>query len=183
MPSPLSDKQIRFCKEYLVDFNATQAAIRSGYSKKSAKVTGSRMLTNANVQGFLNTQSKKVNTKLEISAERTRLELARVGYQDARQFYNEDGSLKRIVDLDDDAAACIAGMDVEEINAYVDDLKIPIGVLKKIKRYDKVKALELLGKIDGIFEKDNKQKDALIVPLSDNQVDKIISSLRENKTA
>jgi len=50
---PLSDKQKRFCEEYLIDFNATQAAIRAGYSKKTARQQGSRLLSNVDIQEYL----------------------------------------------------------------------------------------------------------------------------------
>lgn len=46
----LTRKQITFCEEYLIDLNATQAAIRAGYTKKSARVTACKMLTNANIE-------------------------------------------------------------------------------------------------------------------------------------
>lgn len=50
MVAKLTDKQEMFCKEYIVDMNATQAAIRAGYTEKSARVTACKMLTNANIE-------------------------------------------------------------------------------------------------------------------------------------
>jgi phage terminase small subunit len=151
MKNELTDKQKRFCDEYLVDYNATQACIRAGYSAHSAHNEGCRMLTNPKIQKRLTEGKQKLASKLEISTERIRLELARIGMQDVRLFYKEDGSLIPIHELSDDAAAAIAGMEVEELTEFIDGQKIPIGVLKKIKRYDKVKALELLGKDLGMF--------------------------------
>jgi len=52
-PKPLTDKQKRFCEEYLIDFNGTQAAIRAGYSKKTAQQQASRLLSNVVVQDYL----------------------------------------------------------------------------------------------------------------------------------
>ena len=49
----LTDKQKRFCEEYLIDLNATQAAIRAGYSPKTAEQTASRLLRNVNVQEYI----------------------------------------------------------------------------------------------------------------------------------
>jgi len=46
----LTDKQDRFCQEYIIDLNATQAAIRAGYSKKTARIKGCKLLTKANIQ-------------------------------------------------------------------------------------------------------------------------------------
>ena len=65
----LTPKQQRFVDEYLVDLNATQAAIRAGYSKKTAKEQAARLLTKANVQAELQKRRKKIEKKLEISQE------------------------------------------------------------------------------------------------------------------
>lgn len=142
----LSDKQIRFCNEYLVDYNGTQAAIRAGYSKKTAVEQASRLLINVKVAEYLKSKKIKIASKLEITQERTMQEIGRIAFQDARKFFNEDGSLIPIHELDDDAAAAIAGMDIEELFEYEDGVKNKIGNLKKIKRYDKTKALEMLAK-------------------------------------
>lgn len=65
----LTDKQKRFCEEYVVDFNATQAAIRAGYSENTANEQASRMLANVNIQEYVSELKKKVADKLEVSAE------------------------------------------------------------------------------------------------------------------
>lgn len=151
MKAPLNAKQKRFCNEYLVDHNATQAAIRAGYSRPTAKSQGSRLLTNVDVKAFLVSQVKKVEQKLEISAERTMLELARIAYGDARQFYDDKGNLIPIHLLSDDAAATLAGVEVEEVFG-TKRRDAQTGILKKIKRYDKLPALNMLAKHFKIFE-------------------------------
>lgn len=65
----LTPKQERFCQEYILDLNATQAAIRAGYAKGSAEVTGCRLLTNAKVSAFIQQLQKKTAEKLEITHE------------------------------------------------------------------------------------------------------------------
>lgn len=65
---PLSPKQQRFVAEYLIDSNATQAAIRAGYSAKTAKQIGSRLLTNVDVKAGLKAKQAKITDKLEITA-------------------------------------------------------------------------------------------------------------------
>ena len=67
--SKLTDKQKRFCDEYLIDLNATQAAIRVGYSEKTASEQSSRLLTNVNIQDYIKSKQKKTSEKLEISKE------------------------------------------------------------------------------------------------------------------
>lgn len=59
----MNAKQKRFCDEYLIDCNATQAAIRAGYSKKTAKVTGAKLLTNANLKNYIDKQLEKISSK------------------------------------------------------------------------------------------------------------------------
>ena len=60
----LNDKQQRFCDEYLVDLNATHAAIKAGYSEKTAKVQGSRLLTNANVKAYIAERMEEKESEL-----------------------------------------------------------------------------------------------------------------------
>lgn len=70
MTKPLTPKQARFAEEYLVDFNATQAAIRSGYSPKGARVQGVRLLTNANVASAIRERQQETDRRLILTRER-----------------------------------------------------------------------------------------------------------------
>lgn len=65
----LTEKQELFCKEYLVDLNATQAAIRAGYTEKSARVTSCKMLTNANIAERIQQLMRVREEKVQINAE------------------------------------------------------------------------------------------------------------------
>jgi len=65
----LTDKQRKFCDEYLVDLNATQAAIRVGYSEKTASEQSSRLLSNVKIQNYIQNKQKKTSDKLEINKE------------------------------------------------------------------------------------------------------------------
>lgn len=69
--SALTDKQMNFCREYVIDNNATQAAIRAGYSEKTARSCGARLLTNVNIQN----QIVNIKKDLAKSAEITRDDL------------------------------------------------------------------------------------------------------------
>jgi len=120
----------------------------------------------------------KVNAKLDISAERTKLELARIGYSDIRQFYDENGFLIPVHQLSDDAAACLAGVEEEKLFDYRNGEKEHIGNLVKIKRHDKLKALEMLARIDGIFEKDNSQTKAETKVIPAEELEEIKALLR-----
>lgn len=153
----ITDRQERFCLEYLVDFNGTQAAIRAGYSEKNARFVAAENLTKPNIQQFIQLHKEKAAAKFEITRDQIIKQYARFAFQDIRKYYNEDGSLKPIHELDDDAAAALAGVEIDELFDGVGEDKIQIGVTKKIKRWDAPKALEGLCKVLG-FESPKKME-------------------------
>ena len=110
----LTPKQALFVDEYLRDMNATQAAIRAGYSAKTAESAGPRLLGNVRVQQAISAARERLAKKFEITRERVMLEYARLAFADPRNFFNADGTLKRVPELDDDAAASLAGFEVME---------------------------------------------------------------------
>ena len=59
----MTAKQKRFCEEYLVDCNATQAAIRTGYSEKTARAIGQRLLTNVDIKKYIDQQLQKLKNE------------------------------------------------------------------------------------------------------------------------
>lgn len=65
----MNEKQVRFCEEYIIDHNATQAAIRAGYSEKTAKQIGSKLLTKVDVQEKVQELAEKVSRGAIASAE------------------------------------------------------------------------------------------------------------------
>jgi phage terminase small subunit len=88
----------------------------------------------------------KRDDKLEITADRVLKEIARLAFMDPLKFFKDDGSLKRIQDLDDDTAVSLAGMEVTELFEGSGDQKHAYGLLKKIKIADKGQNLERLGR-------------------------------------
>lgn len=136
----LNAKQTRFVDEYLKDLNATQAAIRAGYSKNTARSIGAENLSKPDIQAEISLKMGKRSERTEISADRVLLELSRLAFLDARKAFNKNGSLKPIHELDDDTAAAVAGMDITEFGSGDEQS----GVVKKIKLSDKKGALELI---------------------------------------
>ena len=82
MADKLTAKQQRFVEEYLIDLNATQAAIRAGYSEKSAQDIGAQLLGKTHVRDAIDAAKTKRANKLEITAERVLTEMARMAYYD-----------------------------------------------------------------------------------------------------
>lgn len=144
----LTAKQRRFAEEYAVDLNGTQAAIRAGYSNKGAEVQASELLRIGKVRLHVDKLLRERSKRTEITADRVLQELARIAFFDMRKLYREDGSLKPVTELDDDAAAVLAGVDVVEMAGGAkmggsDGLAhIPM-FTKKAKIPDKVAALGL----------------------------------------
>lgn len=144
MTDSLSPKQLRFVEEYLVDLNATQAAIRSGYSPKTADQQASRLLANVKVSKAIEQRQAKRNKRLELTQDRVLLELTRVAFFDPRALFDEHGRPRTVEELDDDTAAVIAGLDIAmERDGEDDDGKPVYMPVRKYKLSDKMRALEL----------------------------------------
>ena len=86
----LTDKQKKFCNEYLIDLNATQAAIRAGYSKNSAKEIGYEHLTKLHIKKYIKSKQDKLKEKTEITLEN----IVRSIYEDALNGEHENNRLK-----------------------------------------------------------------------------------------
>jgi phage terminase small subunit len=134
----LSDKQRVFVDEYLVDLNATQAAIRAGYSQKTAGIQGFDLLKKPEIQQLLAERQHARERRTEITQDRVLQEIARVAFFDPRKLFNDDGTPKRLVDLDDDSAAVVAGLDV----ATIGNAEVGVGQIMKYKIADKMKAID-----------------------------------------
>ena len=149
MSDTLTPKQARFVAEYLIDLNATQAAVRAGYSPKTANEQGSRLLANASVAAAVQAGTAKQLEKAELTAEMVKARLRLLAFQDIRKLFDDDGNLKPIHELDDDAAAMVAGFEVIKKNAAAGDGIID--TVHKVKAVDAVKPLEMLAKHFGLL--------------------------------
>jgi len=161
--SKLTPKQEQFCNEYLIDLNATQAAIRAGYSKKTATEQASRLLINVKVIEYLNGLRSNLQKKTEITQQRVLDEYAKIAFFDIRRIYNDDGSLLPIKDIDDDSAAAIAGIECFEETERAGEETIVTGILRKVKITDKKGALDSICKVLGYNTPDKSQVEMAIV--------------------
>lgn len=156
----LTDKQKQFCHEYLIDLNATQSCIRAGYSEDTASEMGYENLGKPQIQNYI-AELKAIRAKrCEITQDNVLKEYAKIAFSDIRHFYDAEGNLRKPHQLDDNAAAGLSSVDVDEIKEYDREKgqNNVIGVTKKIKLYNKISALDSLGKHLGLFEKDNNQR-------------------------
>ncbi len=98
----LTAKQQRFVDEYLIDLNATQAAIRAGYSQKTARQIGNRMLTNVDIQSAIAKRMGDRSGRVEITQDMVLRELAKIGFSDIRKVVRWGETQVRMVDGEDD---------------------------------------------------------------------------------
>lgn len=151
----LTPKQKIFADEYLIDLNATRA-YKVAYPKvrkdESARVNGSKLLTNTNVVAYIDERMKEREKRTEITQDRVLQELAKLGFFDIRKLFDDSGKPLDITGLDDETAACIAGLEVMDVYEGTGEDKEFAGYVKKYKLSDKLKALELLGRHLGMFK-------------------------------
>lgn len=140
----LTAKQKRFVEEYLIDLNATQAAIRAGYSAKTANEQGARLLANVSVQDVVSRKMAERSKRTGISQDRIVLELARIAFMKMTDIVNADGEIN--TGATDDDLACI-----ESIKYKKSESDTGYSEEREVKVASKLKALELLGKHMGMW--------------------------------
>ena len=118
----MTAKQKRFCEEYLVDCNATQAAIRTGYSKKTARAVGQRLLTNVDIKKYIEQQFQKLKTEKIADAQEVLEYLTSVMRGEQKE-----------------QVALLTGEGVQDL------------VQKDVSAKDRLKAAELIGKRYALF--------------------------------
>jgi phage terminase small subunit len=146
----LSPKRQRFVDEYLIDSNGTQAAIRAGYSPKTANEQAARMLAEVSIQAAVTAGRAAIAERNAVSQDRIRQELAKVAFGDPAQLYDPDGNLRSIHEMTPEVRASLSGVETAtERNGKGESAAVTH--VRKVKRWDKVRALELLGKDLGMF--------------------------------
>lgn len=159
----LTAKQRRFCDEYLVDLNASQAAIRAGYSPDTANRMGAENLTKPVIKARIQQQMDERAKRTEVTADRVLLELARIAFCNVtdiarlvtksvkQQVWNEQTGtweekevMQQLVELKDTDTLPV---DIRAAIASIKNTKYGVAV----EVVDKVKALELIGKHLGMF--------------------------------
>ncbi|CAB4121924.1 Terminase small subunit [uncultured Caudovirales phage] len=143
----LNPKHQKFVLEYLKDLNATQAAIRAGYSAKTSRVQGSRLLTNAAICIAIAERQTKVMHKLDTSAERILLERARLAFYDPGKLLDDDGRPIPLSALDEDTRRAIASVKI----VTQGNTEIGLAEITEFKLADKNASLTALEKINGMY--------------------------------
>jgi len=160
----MTPKREQFCLEYLVDLNATQAAIRAGYSPKTAGSQGEQLLKKVEIQQRIAELRADREQRTQIEGDRVIEELKRIGLariDEAVECRGRTVKIKSFAELSPDVLAAI-----ESVQQTKDGIKV--------KFHNKLAALEQLARHLGLFEKDNAQQSQLllvapVVRLSDDE--------------
>jgi phage terminase small subunit len=163
---PLSAKEEQLCREFVADFAENQVrAYMHTYGTKnydSARTESSKIFANPNIKKRIKELRDERNKRLEISGDRVLQEIAKLSFYDPRRFFDADGRLKPIDEINPDDAAVISS--IETYHKIVGEEQDGVAVLTKIKLPDKGSNLERLGKYFKLFT-DKKEVD-LLQPLN-----------------
>ncbi|MHB9902062.1 terminase small subunit [Clostridium botulinum] len=160
----LTHKQKKFCDEYLIDLNVTQAAIRSGYSKKYAMAHAYELLDKSKIKEYIDKKMKDREKRTEITQDKVLQELAKIAFVNGADFAKvvEKSYMKPIYDKEgnkiDEEEVFYKDVELTLTDDLPEDKKKAIAAIKQTKfgievaSCDKVKALELLGRHLGMFK-------------------------------
>lgn len=141
----MTKKQKRFVEEYLIDLNATQAAIRAGYSPDSARDIGCENLTKPNIKAAIDKAEAERSRRTGINQDRVLREIAKLAFVNPVDVIDMDtATIHGEANRDD--TACIASVKVKTIPTEDGEI-----TEREVKTYNKLNALELLGKHLGMF--------------------------------
>ena len=176
----LTEKQKRFCEEYLIDLNGTQAYIRTGYSAKkecTARVESSKLLTKPNIQAYISELRESQSERTEITADKVLAELAAIAFTDHAELVRVIH--KQITDIETGTTEECAVVDLTDTDKLSAMAKKSISGIKRgkngveVSSYDKIRALELIGKHIGMFN-DKKDESADTLAKLDEVLNKMI---------
>ena len=139
----MTKKQKRFIEEYLIDLNATQAAIRAGYSPDTAKAIGCENLTKPDIRAHIDRAMAERSKRTGVNADRVVQELAKIAFVNATEVIDPKTATVREDALPEDTAA----IQSVKVKTFGED-----GLEREIKMADKLKALEMLGRHMGMFK-------------------------------
>lgn len=144
----MTNKQKRFVEEYLIDLNATQAAIRAGYrvsKTKSASEIGAQLLKNTQVSAAIEKAMAERSRRTGINQDRVLNELARIAFVNPKNVIDPKDASVRANASDDDLAS------IQSIKVKMMDGEKGTSVEREVKLNDKLKALEMIGRHLGIW--------------------------------
>ncbi|WP_025516788.1 terminase small subunit [Bordetella trematum] len=148
----LTNKQRRFVDEYLVDLNATQAAIRAGYSAKTAGQIGDENLKKPQIAAAIQQAQAKRSERVQVTADYVLSRMVEIDQMDVLDIMTDRMELKPVSEWPKVWRQYLSGFDLSELFEGAGDDRALVGMMKKIRWPDKTKNLELLGRHLGMFK-------------------------------
>lgn len=143
----LTGKQVRFCHEYIVDLNATQAAIRAGHSESTARAIGYENLQKPHIIAFIDVLVKERNARTGWDPDRVLQRLGSERDADVAELYDDGGALKPIKDWPlVFRTGLVAGIETNELWEGAGADRRLVGYVKKVKFEQRTKITELIGR-------------------------------------
>ena len=163
----MTEKQKRFVEEYLIDLNATQAAIRAGYSPDTAYSIGNENMKKPEIKARVDKAMAERSRRTGVNADRVVMELAKIAFVNAGDVIDAETATVKPDAARDDTAA----IQSVKVKTFGED-----GLEREVKMADKLKALELLGKHLGMFK--DKVELSGSLETEKNKLDDLIQQMR-----
>jgi phage terminase small subunit len=154
----MTEKELRFVEEYLVDLNSARAARAAGYSEASAANIAYQLLRKPRVKAAIEAAQRERSERTGVTADQVINELARIAFADIGAAFDEDGNLKPLHELPEDARRALSGVETDELFEGRGEERAKVGVVRKIKFWDKTRALELLARHFGVLGKQGESE-------------------------
>jgi len=156
----MTKKWQRFCREYINDYKQEKAALRAGYSKRTARSIASELMQKPEILAEIETLENDLRKKYEATADRVIKELSRLAFIDPKNLLQQDGTPKKITDLD------------ENTRRAIQELTVTKSGDTKLKLYDKQKSLEMLGRTFAMFTDVSRAEGSIDINIQDITTEK-----------
>jgi hypothetical protein len=156
----LTPKQQQFCNEYLIDLNATQAALRAGYSGSTA--LNGNLMAIPKIRYYLQQRTQEATQKAKLTHEMVLTELSKIAFGNMVNYYHSDGTIKGVHELTADEGAALWGLTITESKT---------GTTTRIRLNSKLSALEKIAKHLKFYEAEPAQPEKVYVYLDPDKLD------------
>lgn len=159
-------KHRRFVQEYLVDLDGTNAAIRAGFKSGGASTRAWHLLRRPEISLAVSLGQQEMSERVEVRQSEVLQGYLNCAFYDPANFFEENGNLKKIHDIPQAARMAISGIDVMEVG---NGEKGAVAVIKKLRFWDRLKAMDALGRHLGLFNADESQKPEITFRVVDDR--------------
>jgi phage terminase small subunit len=162
MDRKLTEKQQRFIEAYILEPNATKAALAAGYAPANAGAMGHENLNKPEIEAALAAARAAACVRNNVTVDRVLEGLARIAFADIRDVFGENGALLPVDQWSDDVAHTISSLEVTELKSE----GVAYGVLSKVKQSDRMVAFKMLGQYLEIFTENIKHSGEIARPIA-----------------